>query len=97
MGLIGPITMHGKLLIQKLWLLNVGWNATVSTEVRKEWALFCEQIKLLNKICIQRKAATLDDHYSEYHGFCDASIRAYEACIYVKEVNNDGDVTCNLL
>ena len=31
--LLGPITVHAKVLMQKLWLLDLGWDTAVPTKV----------------------------------------------------------------
>ena len=37
LGLLGPVTVHRKILMQKLWLLELGWDTAVPTEIYNAW------------------------------------------------------------
>lgn len=97
LGLIGPITIKGKILMQRLWSLNLKWEDVVPDNIQKDWEEIREQIRLVSEVKISRMAASFDAYQTEYHGFCDASILAYGTCIYVKGIDKFDNVNVTLL
>ncbi|CAG9134116.1 unnamed protein product [Plutella xylostella] len=97
LGLINPCTLKAKLILQTLWANNIPWDAELPTEVESQWNNFTNYISDLISIEIPRRV--LCDSYVrlEMHAFSDASIKAYSACVYLRSVTIDGDVTVNLL
>lgn len=95
LGLLGPMTLIGKLLIQKLWKLNLNWDKSVPQEIETTWEQYKDKLNFLNQLTVPRNVFNSNSKLIEFHGFCDASINAYGACIYVKEINNEARV--NLL
>ncbi|XP_018375208.1 PREDICTED: uncharacterized protein LOC108768973 [Trachymyrmex cornetzi] len=97
LGLIGPITVQSKLLLQDLWRLKVDWDDPVPIELHSKWSYFQDQIQYIPEMLISRHAFSKEYNTMEVHGFCDASEIAYGCCIYIKTVNNSGEATVNLL
>lgn len=86
LGLLGPVIVTAKILLQSLWLLKLNWDESVPTTIHTTWTTFCAELHLL-------KMHSVD---IQVHGFCDASERAYGACIYVRTSIKD-QVRCALL
>lgn len=97
LGLIGPIIIQSKLLLQDLWRLKIGWDDTVPTELQSKWSYFRDQLQCISKISAPRHALSKKYKKIEMHGFCDASELAYGACIYIKTINEFEHATINLL
>lgn len=99
LGLVNPVIVKGKILIQKLWLKKLDWDAVIEDEILlKSWCDFLKHISLLGTLKISRYLLlekTLQK--IEIHGFADASIAAYGACIYMRSFYDDGSVCCNLV
>ena len=57
--------------------------------------------KLIGKLKVSRKIVSLDDvcqlEKLELHGFSDASLKNYGACIYLKSIFKSGAVSVNLI
>lgn len=87
LGLVGPITIRAKILLQKLWQLKIDWNETVPQDIFTVWMDFREKLKNLNKIQIPRQVTIHNYTNIELHGFCDASTIAYGAAIYIRTTN----------
>lgn len=97
LGLIGPVTVRSKLLLQDLWRLKIDWDDPVPSDLQLKWTTFRDQLQHIIEISIPRHAFSQTYSRMELHGFGDASEVAYGACIYVKTVNAHGDITVNLL
>lgn len=93
LGLLSPFIMIAKILLQKLWLLKIGWDDRVPSEVEKIWDRFSSSVPILNDIRIPRHVIGTSPARRELHIFCDASECAYGACIYVRTLNHDSTVT----
>ncbi|XP_050297248.1 uncharacterized protein LOC126736761 [Anthonomus grandis grandis] len=98
LGLVNPIIVKGKILMQKLWKCKVDWDTKISDEhILKEWQEFLEHLKLICNLKIPR---CLFSHKPiqkfELHGFADASSLAYGACIYIRTIYEDS-VSCSLI
>ncbi|XP_045462033.1 uncharacterized protein LOC123672092 [Harmonia axyridis] len=89
LGLLGPLTINAKIIIQRLWVDKVEWDQTVSKSIYEKWIRFCEDLQHLNKISIPRYVLSPEAEIIELHGFSDASEAAYGACVYVRYKNKN--------
>ncbi|XP_018361211.1 PREDICTED: uncharacterized protein LOC108759962 [Trachymyrmex cornetzi] len=56
------------------------------------------KLQMLKELNIPRKIVTSgQDIHREIHGFCDASERAYGACIYMRSINAEGTIEVHLI
>lgn len=84
LGLVSPIVVRAKMLMQKLWIERINWDEKVSPELHNLWRQFCDDLPLLNNLRIERRAMICQAIEIEIHGYCDASERAYGACLYAR-------------
>ncbi|XP_072375490.1 uncharacterized protein [Diabrotica undecimpunctata] len=74
LGLINPITVSAKLLMQNIWICNLNWDDKLTGEISSEWLNFLAHIPDLAKLTISRPLLNpLNISRIEIHGFCDAS------------------------
>ncbi|XP_025997552.2 uncharacterized protein LOC105197924 [Solenopsis invicta] len=86
LGLVGPIITLAKILMQKLWSLGLDWDESVPMSIYKEWHQLKSQLNLLNRLKIPRAIMIGNTGTRiQLHGFCDASEKAYGACVYIRE------------
>lgn len=99
LGLLAPVIVIGKLLMQKLWLLKVDWDSEISDRfILNAWNEFVPNLHVLSNLQIPRYLfLPLSVVNNDIHGFCDASQQAYAACIYVRTEYSDGSISCNLI
>lgn len=97
LGWIGPIVVRAKIILQRLWQTNKGWDENITGETYTMWKQLSTQIKLLENIIIPRRVLDDNPTKTELHGFCDASENAYAACIYLRSVNSEEKYTVKLL
>ncbi|XP_062704313.1 uncharacterized protein LOC134286676 [Aedes albopictus] len=98
LGLIGPVIVQAKLFVQKLWERECSWDTPLSEELRERWLEYRRNMIGLDGITVPRWIGVTKSLESvELHGFCDASRKAYGACIYIRTVTNDGTVDVRLL
>lgn len=97
LGLIGPVIIKAKILLQSLWQLKIDWDTPVPESIRIIWSSYYQQLPILNQITIPRHVSLRDPMDIQLHGFCDASMVAYGVCIYVRSINRNGTVKVQLL
>ncbi|XP_045501378.1 uncharacterized protein LOC123698678 [Colias croceus] len=89
LGLLTPVVITAKSLLQKLWLQKLDWDDEVPETIAIAWRKFLCDLQHLHNIKIPR--CVIDDNsYKELHIFTDASQDAYGACAYVRLCNNNG-------
>ncbi|XP_044580471.1 uncharacterized protein LOC123262367 [Cotesia glomerata] len=96
-GILGPIVLAAKTIIQECWKLKVHWDETVPQELHLRWCKFAEQLPLIKDFSVERNILIPDPTDIQLHGFCDASRVGYGACIYIRSVNKHGDVIVKLV
>ncbi|XP_015124513.1 uncharacterized protein LOC107046416 [Diachasma alloeum] len=84
LGLVGPVIMKGKLIMQQLWKEKLGWDDPVPISINTEWKAYLEQLPLLNNTQFRRKTILANATEIQLHGFCDASDKGYEAYGYLR-------------
>nr|XP_040241675.2 uncharacterized protein LOC120961733 [Anopheles coluzzii] len=96
-GLLSPVIIIAKLILQKIWLAGLPWDTSLEGELLQEWLQFRTSLKNVNGIRIPR-CVVLPNHISiEVHGFSDASKRAYGAALYLRCIFPDGTASLRLL
>lgn len=97
LGLVGPITLRGKILLQKLWSLKSDWDESVPTDIFSEWRMIEDQLILLKELAIPRHISQPKAIEIQMHGFCDASELAYGACLYLRTISKRNIVKTYLI
>lgn len=97
LGLLGPVIVSAKLILQNLWQAKLSWDQTVPQEIYNKWIAFCNNLKMLNEFSIPRYVMSIHTVSTELHCYGDASEAAYGACIYIKQCFSDGSFNSNLL
>lgn len=95
LGLIAPIIVRAKILMQQLWAQSLDWDDEVPVEIRNIWTDFINDLPYLTQFCIDRYAFEAGE--VQLHCFADASDVAYGACVYVRSAVGYGGVKVELL
>ncbi|XP_053692165.1 uncharacterized protein LOC128740628 [Sabethes cyaneus] len=98
LGLVGPVIVRAKIFLQDLWKSKFSWNETITGELRSWWLEFRETLSGLTHINVPRWIGFSTETVSaEIHGFCEASEKAYGACLYLRCTSVDGNVEVSLI
>ncbi|XP_076297796.1 uncharacterized protein LOC143217409 [Lasioglossum baleicum] len=98
LGWIVPITVSFKIFMQTLWHTGLNWDETLPSALLAKWNHLFVQLQQLQNFSIPRWAGLSTHHRRvELHGFSDASERAYAACLYVRTIDDQGNVNSTLL
>lgn len=82
LGLLGPIIVLAKLIIPELWQLNLYWDESIPPDIDFRWRRLKDQLHIIKQYSLPR-CVKVQNRNMQLHGFCDASQRAYEACVYI--------------
>ncbi|XP_058817603.1 uncharacterized protein LOC131680903 [Topomyia yanbarensis] len=103
LGLVGATVTMAKLFMQLLWTLpgensdRLEWDDFLPAAVELNWRRFHAQLPALAGIRIARCVMLPKMIEQEIHVFCDASEKAYGACLYLKSVDESGQVMVSLM
>lgn len=97
LGLLSPLIVKGKLIIQKLWQLRLAWDESIPQELHTEWINFKTYVSDLHLLKIPRCVKLPNAVNIQIHGFSDSSSVAYGACIYVRCQDAFNNISVHLL
>ncbi|XP_065081193.1 uncharacterized protein LOC135703798 [Ochlerotatus camptorhynchus] len=97
LGLVSPVIVEAKMILQCLWATNLGWDEPMEGELLQRWTEFQTSLSHLNNFKTPRCVVVPDTETMEIHGFADFSKCAYGACIYLRCIRKDGSTVSNLL
>ena len=86
-GWLQPVTIQGKILFQKLWLVKAGWDDKLPEPIIDEWKKFREGLVNLERLEIPLWLQTKYDCKYEIHGLIQSSATRLrwhmpQLCIY---------------
>ena len=100
-GLIQPILISLKILLQEAHRLKLGWDDEFCGEIKEAWERNLREIDELVNVNVDRRFESSSDEdpivCRELHGFSDASKSGFGACVYVRSFCRSGKVTVRLL
>ena len=87
LGLLAPLIIRGKLLIQEAWTLELEWDAPLPQTLRDSWLEIKQDFQSISTIDFPRSVAS-EKVPHQLHVFCDASSKAYGAVAYLKSAQD---------
>jgi hypothetical protein len=98
LGLISAVIVVHRIFLRQLWMHKLDWDEQLPSALLKQWMDIYEPLSQVNEITTDRLVLTRGQPTEiQLHGFCDSSERAYGACLYLRSVNQQREVTTKLL
>lgn len=100
-GWIQPAVVKLKMIFQDAWKSGLHWDEELPVDLVERWRNAISDLLKCSEIRIPRCYCRNDDSNPiervDLHGFSDASLNAYGACVYLKFTLKNGDVYVSLV
>ncbi len=98
LGLFAPAILPARLLFQETWKCSLSWDKPVPDDLRALWRTWVDDLHSANYHPVPRRLTKLSGVcLEELHGFCNASLVAYGAAIYLRSDYKDKSITTSLI
>ncbi|XP_075158336.1 uncharacterized protein LOC142231584 [Haematobia irritans] len=95
-GWLAPCIIVAKIIMQQIWIERTGWDEIISTESLNRWKSFQSNYASINCMKMPRWFGFSPKCAVEFHGFSDASEKAYAASIYIR-IKTDNSISTHLV
>lgn len=91
LGMICPVVICPKILLQQVWAEGLDWDTEVGEDVREAFVLWMDQLSWVQGLTVPRWVFRVEGEDSEIslHAFVDASNVAYAAVIFARVQHRD--------
>lgn len=83
LGLSGPVITKAKIFMQELWKLKLQWDESLPQSLHSAWFEYISNFDSIHRFTFPRYVSMLNSKI-QIHAFCDASLAAYGACVYIR-------------
>ncbi|XP_065085343.1 uncharacterized protein LOC135707451 [Ochlerotatus camptorhynchus] len=93
LGFLPPFTIHGKILLQRLWCTGCEWDQDIDDECYARWSQWIFKLPLIEDVKIPQcylQGAPPEAYDTLLHVFVDASEQAYGGVAFFRVVTDDG-------
>jgi len=100
LGLVAPLLLEGKSILQELCREKMPRDDPVPKEIKTRWQRWRQDLLELEKISISHCYKPSDFRSSavvQLHHFADASSKGYGQCSYLRLINEKGQIHCSLV
>ena len=99
LGIAAPFVIRAKMLIQRLWTMQLDWDDELDAEEQEQWEDWLKELPELKNISIPRCMRPTSDEAltRELHVFCDASEGAFGAVAYLRVTLPDKTHHCSFV
>ncbi|KAL7632709.1 UNVERIFIED_CONTAM: hypothetical protein RMT77_016980 [Armadillidium vulgare] len=81
LGVLSPVVIRGKILLQKIWKLKLNWDTKIPDPLQREWKSISNHLQ--NCLSFKLPRQLIHTPEVELHAFSDASGSAYATVVYV--------------
>jgi transposase InsO family protein len=94
LGLVNPVVVTGKIILQEATRSKLTWDEKVPREIESKWLVWLQDLHDVSVLKVARciKPNRFDEAVAELHHFSDASQSAYGCCSYLRLVNAQGQI-----
>lgn len=97
LGLITPVLIYPKILLQSIWRSKIDWDDEINNEHHTKWLLWTQNLHHLSNVSIPRWVGLCTAGTKiEIHTFVDASEDAFAAAVYFKIIH-ETNTLCSLI
>lgn len=99
LGLLSPVILPAKFILQELCRLKLGWDDKIPDEYESVWLRWLKDLPELSQLSIPRcyKPPDFLVKSNELHHFSDASESGYGSVSYLRQVSYDERIHCSLV
>ena len=99
LGLVSPVTLTAKLILQQLCRQRIPWDEKIDEEIAQRWQEWLQTLPAIASISIPRcyRPPSFESARTELHHFSDASERGYGAVSYLRFINDSGQTHCSIV
>ncbi|XP_063435728.1 uncharacterized protein LOC134716648 [Mytilus trossulus] len=84
MGLLSPVSVRAKILMQDLWKDKLEWDEPLPLNVQQQWMELARDLEFSTNTELPRQILTKStDEPKQLHVFVDASQKAYGSAVYI--------------
>jgi hypothetical protein len=86
LGLLSPVILSAKFILQELYRLKLGWDGKITDKYQSAWLRWLEDLPKLSQLSIPRcyKSSDFEVKSNELHHFSDASASGYGSVSYLR-------------
>ena len=96
-GILAPIILEPKLIIQSLWKQKIDWDGETPTDLKQRFLLWKKKLQSWDAIQIPRWYGLNSSTDAELHIFTDASTFAYYGAVAYFRYNKGNDTRCSFI
>ncbi|CAG2254433.1 unnamed protein product [Mytilus edulis] len=100
LGLVSPVTLRAKAIVQHLCKEKFGWDEQIPQEYHDKWKSWVKNLPCLENLSVNRCFLPRDVQHVknvQLHIFSDGSELGYGACAYLRVVDENDRTTCSLM
>lgn len=97
LGLLSCCVILVKIFLRDLWLEKLDWDDALSQQLYTRYLQIRNDLRFLNNLKIDRKVICKNAKLVELHVFSDASSYALGSCVYIRTIDNHGNIFVKLL
>jgi hypothetical protein len=98
LGLLSPIVINFKILMQEVWKLKIGWDDPLPHDITQKWnSLYKDIHENIQLLQIPRLIVPHNATDIKLVAFSDASPKAYGTSIYLRAQDNNGKISSTLI
>ena len=84
LGMVSPVSVRAKLLMQLLWQQHVTWDEPLDQDLLTDWTAILTDIYRCADISVERRYFNINfNNNMQLHAFADASTKAYGAVVFL--------------